>query len=71
MVRYIKEKEMLRKRIETMEYGKFLFLFLLSNNIDFFTFKIILDQALDAPDRKRTSREHDSANKYETEIGTG
>ena len=72
MVEYINKHKNLRDRIQTMEYGKFLFLFLLANNIDFFTFKGILDQALEqAPHRNRTSGEHDSANKYEAEISTG
>ena len=32
--------------LEKMDYGKFLFLYLLAQNVDFFTFKRILDQAL-------------------------
>ena len=46
MRRYIKSEERLSLTLERMEYGKFLFLYLLAQNVDYFTFKRILDQAL-------------------------
>ena len=46
MRKFITSEERLSATLEKMDYGKFLFLYLLAQNVDFFTFKRILDQAL-------------------------
>jgi hypothetical protein len=46
MRRYVKSSDRLRHQIETMPFGKFLFIYLLGKNVDYFTYKRILDIAI-------------------------
>ena len=59
MRKFITSEERLSATLEKMDYGKFLFLYLLAQNVDFFTFKRILDQALLQQRRRSRIRDDD------------
>ena len=42
--KFIKSEARIGSSLEKMEFGKFLFLYLLSQNVNYFTFKRILEQ---------------------------
>ena len=44
MRRHIREDPKMKMNLDKMDFGRFLFLYLLAQNIDYFTFKGILDQ---------------------------
>ena len=44
MRRHIREDPKMKRTLDRMDFGRFLFLYLLAQNIDYFTFKGILDR---------------------------
>ena len=44
MRRHIREDPKLKSALDQMDFGRFLFLYLLAQNVDYFTFKSILDK---------------------------
>ena len=44
MNKHLKSKEEILSKLAKMDFGKFLFLYMLGRNIDYFIFKIILDR---------------------------
>ena len=46
MRRHIREDPKMKMNLDKMDFGRFLFLYLLAQNVDYFTFKEILDKVL-------------------------
>jgi len=49
---HVRSSDRLRAEIERMHFGKFLFLYLLGRNVDFYVYKRVLDAAVENVDRK-------------------